>query len=495
MKDWIMCSPYWIYWRRSVMRNFLIGLNPQKTVRTAFSFLALSLVVSSSAFSQSSDEQKWWFNVELIVFKRTMLSTNNENFEQAQFKLGSENSNNLLYLAALKQASVYRPMRSALLVCDAKQNSDVTFDFEYSPEMSSTLTTALAPSEKNIKVGLAGEDRQSEPQDNEVNDNPNFIRSNESMMKALLRPFLMPNIMKEDEIANGITSLAEPSALINDVEQIARQKQLNSLNNAFNQMTKQLFESENTLTRISCIDTSPQEVLLKQSVLPIIGPRLFSTTSQFTGTSQLLSIEDTAMQDYAQKVFKQRDIQPLLYTAWRQQVEFGIENAQFYKVRAGNKLETSQKPDYQAWHDQYQAKETNTAQDDETVFFNDLHSAIESNDKVDWLTIESSKKEDTDTAFTAKQTYEVEGQLKVYLEYVNQVPYLHIDNEFNHYRLVLDDKGSSLLEAFPFKQRRRIISKQIHYFDHPAFGLIVRLERFTPPVIDEVLIENSSNNE
>jgi hypothetical protein len=53
--------------------------------------------------------------------------------------------------------------------------------------------------------------------------------------------------------------------------------------------------------------------------------------------------------------------------------------------------------------------------------------------------------------------------------------------------MAVDAQGDARINAFPLKQRRRIISKQIHYFDHPAFGIIIRLERFeVPPApIDE----------
>ena len=37
------------------------------------------------------------------------------------------------------------------------------------------------------------------------------------------------------------------------------------------------------------------------------------------------------------------------------------------------------------------------------------------------------------------------------------------------------------LQSAQFNQLRRVISKQVHYFDHPLFGMIVRINRYRWP--------------
>ncbi len=88
------------------------------------------------------------------------------------------------------------------------------------------------------------------------------------------------------------------------------------------------------------------------------------------------------------------------------------------------------------------------------------------------------------------QPWSVDGLFKVYLE--NR--YLFIDTELN---IVKEDKASSVLSAqqrrlnkssknasqnnmASFKQDRRVISGEIHYFDHPDIGMIVQIRRFDP---------------
>jgi hypothetical protein len=88
------------------------------------------------------------------------------------------------------------------------------------------------------------------------------------------------------------------------------------------------------------------------------------------------------------------------------------------------------------------------------------------------------------------QPWSVDGLFKVYLE--NR--YLFIDTELNIVKegeppTVLSTKQSitnknkkdfNLANLVSFKQDRRVISGEIHYFDHPHIGMIVQIRRFDP---------------
>jgi hypothetical protein len=37
------------------------------------------------------------------------------------------------------------------------------------------------------------------------------------------------------------------------------------------------------------------------------------------------------------------------------------------------------------------------------------------------------------------------------------------------------------LASFPLQQLRRVISTQVHYFDHPLMGMIVQIRRYERP--------------
>jgi hypothetical protein len=61
---------------------------------------------------------------------------------------------------------------------------------------------------------------------------------------------------------------------------------------------------------------------------------------------------------------------------------------------------------------------------------------------------------------------------KVHLDH-----YLYINSEFS----IIDiAQGTEAENTVSFKQNRRVISGEIHYFDHPNIGMIVQIRRFDP---------------
>jgi len=89
------------------------------------------------------------------------------------------------------------------------------------------------------------------------------------------------------------------------------------------------------------------------------------------------------------------------------------------------------------------------------------------------------------------QPWSLDGLFKVHLKRNN---YLYIESEFNivdstHKPSVLNakqeltSKVNKILDEnkiISFKQDRRVITGEIHYFDHPHIGMIVQLRRFDP---------------
>jgi hypothetical protein len=70
------------------------------------------------------------------------------------------------------------------------------------------------------------------------------------------------------------------------------------------------------------------------------------------------------------------------------------------------------------------------------------------------------------------QPWEIDGFFKVHLDH-----YLYINSEFS----IIDiAQGTEADNTVSFKQNRRVISGEIHYFDHPNIGMIVQIRRFDP---------------
>ena len=90
--------------------------------------------------------------------------------------------------------------------------------------------------------------------------------------------------------------------------------------------------------------------------------------------------------------------------------------------------------------------------------------------------------------------WEIDGTIKVFLKYINRVPYLHVDGEMFYRQPVPLSYFSSeesnaasadqatpteyKLVSVPLAEQRRVISTQLHYFDHPLFGFVVQVRRY-----------------
>lgn len=72
------------------------------------------------------------------------------------------------------------------------------------------------------------------------------------------------------------------------------------------------------------------------------------------------------------------------------------------------------------------------------------------------------------------QVWQLEGQVRLYNERM-----LFVDTEFN-FRTV--DRNGLQLQSFYSKDNTRLLLEEIHYLDHPYFGLVFQIRRFTPPL-------------
>ena len=191
---------------------------------------------------------------------------------------------------------------------------------------------------------------------------------------------------------------------------------------------------------------------------------------------------------------------PLLHTVWRQPVNIDEENAYSIPILAGKNLT------YQAHTPQLLAQpsleQANTLMGTDNPS-NELpinESPINIVQKIklgldDTVPLYPDQlKETQDKAMIdTTSVFEFEGLVTIYIKYINRVPYLHIDSHalFNTSRI------SDPLTIIPhtFKQRRRIISNQVHYFDHPYFGMVIELRRYKRPALAalESSTESSTN--
>ncbi|MBF7072963.1 hypothetical protein ISG33_06070 [Glaciecola sp. MH2013] len=205
-------------------------------------------------------------------------------------------------------------------------------------------------------------------------------------------------------------------------------------------------------------------------------------------SSHLLPKEQLQMADFAQRIFAQRDIKALAHFSWRQPVVFGEDNASFYRVYSGKKIKQA-KPASKSFEElqaMFEPEGIDVIDKDSSRFFEELKTQLADAKAIQWKEDATAQDGKLLASFSA-EPWELDGYVKVYLQYVNRVPYLHIEADFDYHELGIDSSGEPVIKKFPFKQRRRIISKQIHYFDHPKIGFALRLVRFERPSNEEII--------
>ncbi len=223
--------------------------------------------------------------------------------------------------------------------------------------------------------------------------------------------------------------------------------------------------------------------------------------------AHLLPYDSLELTKLSRQIRQTRGINRMLHVAWRQPVKFGENKADAMRIIAGKNyaesftlngdaIEPEQRPEaLEPLIDE--ASQPTLTQD---VFFSELNARLDAAKPVSFSALMAatpaqkaeSHNESTSLALIDQgknpAIWQLDGYLKVYLKYINRVPYLHIDSEMEYRQPVASEdatgEGDPLtyeLKSVPFHQVRRVISKQIHYFDHPMFGMVVEIRRHQRP--------------
>ncbi|MBO1254919.1 hypothetical protein J3L16_04350 [Alteromonas sp. 5E99-2] len=245
---------------------------------------------------------------------------------------------------------------------------------------------------------------------------------------------------------------------------------------------------EINIPKFGCVDDSVEydtSAFAKPNLLPV---NHFGVSHDESWGPGLLSKQDLMLQELSLRIRSEKGLTRLLHVAWRQEVKFGQENAQSVRVFGGKNY--AQDYDRQG----FKYIEDNTEESTEQLYGPafDYTVALQDgygNDPIDItafekrlgseIALEEAIQIDTQTQLS--ELWQVDGNLKVYLQYVNRVPYLHIDGDIAYRQpitLELNGEQQEQLVSIPYKQLRRVISSQLHYFDHPMFGVLVEIRRY-----------------
>lgn len=205
------------------------------------------------------------------------------------------------------------------------------------------------------------------------------------------------------------------------------------------------------------------------SLLPVIPQPTVpqpNVPQQHQITPYLLDETTFQLKDLAWQLGHRAGHKLLLHTAWRQSL--GVKRrSTSLRFFAGQRF--SPKFDYQGL--------LKTEQSDMLAATPDLQAAIEQT----YQQLQQSQQLGRDEQAQAvhglpQQVWQLDGIIQPYNERM-----LFADTEFNLRQLVTDANNNERLNTFYVKDSVRLLLGEIHYLDHPRFGLILQIRRFTPP--------------
>ncbi|MCC2615878.1 peptidoglycan binding protein CsiV [Aestuariibacter halophilus] len=209
----------------------------------------------------------------------------------------------------------------------------------------------------------------------------------------------------------------------------------------------------------------------------------------------LLSATSLNFAKLRRDIDRRNGMRSLLHLGWRQEVQFGQQNATTYRLYGGINYAQQYAPDGQSRAVLLSPTDIEPTQDNPSLSGPSLVEQIRQQLQSPWLTLQLPAKQHTDSTEDLSPVaplWQLDGAFQVFLRNINGVPYLHINSEMDYRLPVFEADTDALsiapptrLKTFPFQQLRRIISTQVHYFDHPLFGMVVQLRRYTPPPLDE----------
>ncbi|WP_416308611.1 CsiV family protein [Neptunicella sp. SCSIO 80796] len=219
-------------------------------------------------------------------------------------------------------------------------------------------------------------------------------------------------------------------------------------------------------------------------------------TQRYPTGPHILGAEQLELNSVYKQLVRLRGVQPMLHLGWRQQVVFGRNNAKSVRLFAGHNY--SSEFDYWGNVLKHQGGDNLNSPLDNAEHNQNVVEKIElalNNDSMP--AIIKKKEEFVQQEFSGEipqQIWQLDGLFKVYLQYINRVPYLHIDSHFNYRQpgvlehdseprsgIRINAAPEQFLYSYPFDQLRRVISQELHYFDHPYFGMIVQIRRYNIP--------------
>jgi len=526
--------------------------------------IALAALFSTSVLAQPahSAEQKWWFDVEVILFERNLDAANiSEQFKQSRLEQPTSDFIDLL-TPYLKPDLSY--LRAGLPYCRASNRRAV--QTQYEQDFAFPLPVGETNESSSAQLDEQLEQDQQTGQGLAVN-------SNEIPEESFQYEVATTDIFAQPDDTISLTQTtdtegASPShSEQNNSGNLAQQANIKlaaEINLARPPLQVEFIEwqipSEFLCAYAEQIDpsfasiNSLQNVVLGQRALHQIKrvPAIINGTEWHQKRSMfLLPTSSMQMGDLYDKIKRQRDITPILHLNWRQEVKFGRDNGQTFRLFAGENFA-----------EQFDASGLPLVDDTDSLFdslnqstgefyipeqeltgltpeqqqallagingsgtvaedlFARIATALADDTPVNIGQADGQTEQQTANTDPAilKELWQLDGGITIYLRNVGRVPYLHIDSNLDFRQPIFDPKKApqieglsanlseqgviavnqlqqpNYLQSVNFNQLRRVISKQVHYFDHPLFGMVVRINRYRRPAVQIDDVESATQD-
>ena len=469
---------------------------PVSPLKQAAKMLLLGLSFGLCHHHVLAAEQDWWFDVEVIIFKHdSNLSALSEKF--AHQAISAEPTNALDLLTPYLRPDLSY-LRAGLPFCLASSRA----------EKQKQIDTGFifpAPKDTEIKAGQAS-----------ANDSTSLAGTQATNV-----------VNPPQQVALNKTLPVADNRASNESEYVAQDLSINWLEWQIPKQLPCVFKEQ--LTLLANPFKAPPENPNSLQNIAKVPVKINGRSLQHKGQAFLLPQSELNLSNLYNSINRQRDLQPLLYAGWRQEVKFGRNKAKALRLFAGqnygqtftiegrlkadNALREQDSP-YQPTDELSSLSEqeladhnTGAAMMANQALFADIYAQLEQSDEpldleTFFVTAKTESSNDKPLNYVYQRDNEIwqlDGELKVYLQNVGRTPYLHIDSRFDYRQPVFDaalqhkantqntillgeqNTQANKLESINVKHFKRVISKQLHYFDHPLFGMVVYITRYQWP--------------
>jgi len=242
----------------------------------------------------------------------------------------------------------------------------------------------------------------------------------------------------------------------------------------------------------------------------------------YTDNDYLIDKDSLKLHGIVKQLARSKNFRPLLHFGWRQKTKTK-RLAVPMKVYAGENFAYHYEQELQQYQQQLEQVQTQEEMLNKALSDNSSSTVVLSEEAFKQQAITARLQElmvklpdlptdtnnlldeidkditNTNAALNSKNTFQapikppqdwtIDGFLKVEVDF-----YLHITADFNVMNMSLaqlatqqllplkEENDSARLKTINFKQDRRVRSKEIHYFDHPYMGMIIRILPYRKPI-------------